>query len=110
MLSIWQLRVGAEAYYLASVASGLDDYYSGNGEAPGVWVAGASSGLGLAGEVAADDLRAVLAGLAPGTGLDPNGGQLRGGPTGRRAWTSPSRPRNRRPRCTPWATRWCGAR
>jgi len=35
VLSLWKLRVGAEAYYLAQVASGLDDYYSGGGEAAG---------------------------------------------------------------------------
>ena len=32
MLSLWKLRVGAEAYYLSQVARGIDDYYSGSGE------------------------------------------------------------------------------
>ena len=72
MLSLWKLRVGVEAYYLAQVASGLDEYYTGAGEAPGrVDRRGGSPVLGLAGDVAADDLRAVLAGLAPDTGSDP---------------------------------------
>ena len=77
MLSIAKLRVGQEAYHLSGVAQSLDDYYTGAGEAAGRWVGGGASRLGLTGEVSADDLRAVLAGLAPGTGgLDPNGKQL----------------------------------
>ncbi len=77
VLSLWKLRVGAEAYYLAQVARGLDDYYTGQGEVPGVWIGNASLALGLTGEVDPEDLRAVLAGLAPGIGLTPNGHQLR---------------------------------
>lgn len=50
-MSLWKLRVGAEAYYLSQVASGLDDYYSGQGESVGRWVGDDSSGLGLDGEV-----------------------------------------------------------
>jgi conjugative relaxase-like TrwC/TraI family protein len=79
-MSLWKLRVGAEAYYLAQVASGLDDYYSGQGESVGRWVGNAATGLGLDGEVSGEDLRAVLAGLAPGTALTPNGEQLRSHP------------------------------
>ena len=45
-------------------------------EAPGVWGGTGSGLLGLGGHVTAEDLRAVLAGLAPGTGLTPNGAQL----------------------------------
>ncbi len=78
VMSIWKLRVGAENYYLSRVANGLEDYYSGRGEQPGRWLGGASSGLGLGIEpVDPDDLRAVLAGLAPGTGESPNGGPPR---------------------------------
>jgi conjugative relaxase-like TrwC/TraI family protein len=79
-MSLWKLRVGAEAYYLDQVASGLDDYYSGQGETVGRWVGNAVSGLGLEGDVTGEDLRAVLAGLKPGTGLTPNGEQLRAHP------------------------------
>ncbi|MGE0309394.1 MAG: relaxase domain-containing protein, partial [Acidimicrobiia bacterium] len=79
-MSLWKLRVGAEAYYLAQVASGLDDYYSGHGESVGRWVGNAATGLGLDGDVTGEDLRAVLAGLAPGTALTPNGEQLRAHP------------------------------
>lgn len=78
MLSIAKLRVGQEAYHLSGVAQSLDEYYTGAGEATGVWVGGGASRLGLRGDVDADSLRAVLAGMAPGTGgLDPNGKQIR---------------------------------
>ncbi len=76
MLSLWKLRVGVESYYLAQVASGLDEYYTGSHESLGVWRGTGSTVLGLVGDVAADELRAVLAGLAPGTGLTPNGTRL----------------------------------
>jgi conjugative relaxase-like TrwC/TraI family protein len=75
-MSLWKLRVGVESYYLAQIASGLDEYYTGAGEAPGAWTATGSGLLGLGGKVTPEDLRAVLAGLAPGTGLTPNGAQL----------------------------------
>jgi conjugative relaxase-like TrwC/TraI family protein len=78
--AVWKLRVGAEAYYLSQVASGLDEYYTGAGDAPGVWVGNGVESLGLVGEVEPADLRAVLAGLAPGTGLTPNGTTLRAHP------------------------------
>ena len=68
MMSLWKLRVGVESYYLAQVASGLDEYYTGSGEATGSWAGAGANLLGLDGSVGAADLRAVLAGLAPGTG------------------------------------------
>jgi conjugative relaxase-like TrwC/TraI family protein len=78
MLSIAKLRVGQEAYTLAGVAQSLDDYYTGRGEADGLWIGVGAERLGLDGPVSADDLRAVLAGVAPGTGgLTPNGETLR---------------------------------
>ena len=76
MLSMWKLRVGAEDYYLEQVAKGLDDYYSGAGETQGEWIGTASAALGLEHDVIGDELRAVLAGLAPGTGLTPNNTQV----------------------------------
>ena len=76
VLSLWKLRVGVEAYYLSQVASGLDDYYTGGGEAPGTWCGSGAVALSLDGDVVDNDLRAILAGLAPGTGLTPNGMQL----------------------------------
>jgi conjugative relaxase-like TrwC/TraI family protein len=78
MLSIAKLRVGQEAYQLSGVAQSLEDYYTGVGEASGAWLGGGASRLRLEGEVAPGDLRAVLAGLAPGWGgLTPNGTALR---------------------------------
>jgi conjugative relaxase-like TrwC/TraI family protein len=77
MLSLWKLRVGAEAYYLGQVARGLDDYYIGGSETRGRWIGTGAGLLDLADDVTSDDLRAVLAGLAPGTGLSPNGTQIR---------------------------------
>ena len=65
---------------MSQVASGLDEYYTGVGEAPGVWIGSGVESLGLVGEVEPTDLRAVLAGLAPGTGLTPNGTTLRAHP------------------------------
>ena len=76
MLSIGKLAAGGEDYYLEAVAAGVEDYYLGAGEAPGRWLAGAGA-LGLEGEVAADDLRALLAGREPG------GEQLAAAPPGR---------------------------
>ncbi|MGB8858185.1 MAG: MobF family relaxase, partial [Ilumatobacteraceae bacterium] len=74
VLSIAKLRVGQEAYHLSGVAESLDAYYTGAGEANGVWVGGGAKRLGLDGDVMAEDLQAVLAGLAPGVGgLTPNG-------------------------------------
>ncbi len=74
VLSVSKLRVGQEAYHLSGVAQSLDAYYTGSGEAAGVWVGGSAQRLNLAGEVDPDDLRAVLAGLAPETGgFTPNG-------------------------------------
>jgi conjugative relaxase-like TrwC/TraI family protein len=78
VLSIAKLRVGQEAYQLSGVAQSLDDYYTGAGEATGQWAGIGAERLGLTGEVTADDLRAVLAGMAPGTGgLTPDGSTIR---------------------------------
>ena len=61
MLSLWKLRVGAEAYYLGQVARGLDDYYTGVAETEGRWIGTGADLLGLADEVTGDDLRPVCA-------------------------------------------------
>ena len=63
MLSIGKLAAGSEGYYLASVARGAEDYYLHAGEAPGRWVGVGAGELGLASEVAAEDLHAVLGGV-----------------------------------------------
>lgn len=51
---------GQERYYLDKIAEGVEDYYSGEGEAPGEWIGDAARDLGLAGEVGEDQLVAML--------------------------------------------------
>jgi hypothetical protein len=58
VLSISKLGKGAEGYYLQAVASGVEDYYLGSGEAPGRWLGTGAARLGLSGVVAAEELRA----------------------------------------------------
>jgi conjugative relaxase-like TrwC/TraI family protein len=65
MLSIGKLGIGQERYYLDKVAEGAEDYYSGEGEAPGEWIGEAAALLGLEGEVHADQLTAMLTGRNP---------------------------------------------
>ena len=68
MVTIGKLGKGQENYYLDSVAGGADDYYSGEGEAPGRWTGSGAAELGLEGTVERDQLHAVLAGRDPRTG------------------------------------------
>lgn len=68
MLRITKLK-GAE-YVLRSVADGMEDYYMGAGEAPGVWRGRWAAELGLEGVVEADALRALVNGLDPNSGVD----------------------------------------
>ena len=65
MLSIVRLGVtsGAE-YYLDKMANNVDDYYLGRGEAPGQWIGATAEQLGLVGQVDAESLRNLLAGLS----------------------------------------------
>ncbi|MGH8973294.1 MAG: MobF family relaxase [Acidimicrobiia bacterium] len=72
MLRITKL---ADAEYLINqVALGIDDYYLGVGEAPGVWQGRLADQLGLSGVVDADQLRALLLGRHPGTDVELLGG------------------------------------
>jgi Ti-type conjugative transfer relaxase TraA len=68
VLTLGALAPGKAQYYLDTVASGVEDYYTGAGEAPGQWVGRAAELLGLEGAVVGDDLHAVLASLDPRTG------------------------------------------
>ena len=52
-------------YVLRQVAGGLEDYYLGSGEAPGVWSGRLAAQLGLAGVVEGDELRALIDGRHP---------------------------------------------
>ncbi|MGH3046988.1 MAG: MobF family relaxase [Gaiellaceae bacterium] len=62
-----KLTVGQEAYYEQQVARGLDDYYAGRGESPGIWAGSGSAGLGLVGVVDDGDLGTLLRGVNPAT-------------------------------------------
>jgi conjugative relaxase-like TrwC/TraI family protein len=57
-------------YLISSVALSIDEYYSGVGESPGVWAGRAAQGLGLSGMVEADQLRALVEGRHPSSGVD----------------------------------------
>jgi conjugative relaxase-like TrwC/TraI family protein len=48
------------SYWLAKVASGVEDYYSGEGESAGEWYGTGAEGLGLEGRINGNDLTAVL--------------------------------------------------
>ncbi|HVW31364.1 MAG TPA: MobF family relaxase, partial [Acidimicrobiia bacterium] len=61
-------------YLLRQVARGVEDYYMGSGEAPGVWQGDLAGELGLAGVVDADQLRALLLGRDPTTEAELLGG------------------------------------
>lgn len=56
-------------YVLGQVAAGLEDYYLGYGESPGVWSGRLAAKLGLDGVVADDDLRALIGRRHPATGV-----------------------------------------
>src|SRR5712691_4571160 len=63
VLSVAKLTLGQEAYYEQQVARGLDDYYAGRGESPGLWAGSGSVGLGLVGVVDDGDLGTLLRGV-----------------------------------------------
>ena len=65
MLSVAKLTLGQEAYYEQQVARGVDDYYAGRGESPGIWAGSGSAGLGLVGVVEDGDLGTLLRGVNP---------------------------------------------
>jgi conjugative relaxase-like TrwC/TraI family protein len=68
VLSVAKLRVGQEAYYEQQVARGVDDYYAGSGESPGIWAGSAASTLGLIGVVEDGALGTLLRGVDPASG------------------------------------------
>ncbi len=72
MLTIAKLSAGGEAYYLSTVATGVEDYYVGTGEVAGYWAGTAAAELGATGDVTAESLRALLG------GTDAAGGRLAG--------------------------------
>jgi conjugative relaxase-like TrwC/TraI family protein len=68
VLSVAKLTLGQEAYYEQQVAGGLDDYYAGRGESPGLWAGSGADGLGLAGVVEDGHLGMLLRGVDPASG------------------------------------------
>src|ERR671922_840508 len=67
MLSVAKLSPGQERYYERSVADGLDDYYAGRGESPGVWVGRGALELELEGVVREGELGRLIGGRHPRT-------------------------------------------
>ncbi len=65
MLSVAKLTLGQEAYYEQQVARGLDDYYAGRGESPGIWAGRGAEELELVGVVEDGDLGTLLQGVHP---------------------------------------------
>jgi conjugative relaxase-like TrwC/TraI family protein len=68
VLSVSKLSPGQEAYYERSVADGIDDYYAGRGESPGVWVGRGAAELELEGVVGEGELGRLISGRHPLTG------------------------------------------
>src|SRR6266496_1871428 len=67
MLTVSKLSPGQEAYYERSVAAGIDDYYAGRGESPGVWVGAGAAALDLEGVVEDGQLGRLIHGQHPAT-------------------------------------------
>jgi conjugative relaxase-like TrwC/TraI family protein len=65
VLSVSKLSPGQEAYYERSVAAGIDDYYAGRGESPGVWVGRGAAELELEGIVGDGELGRLISGRHP---------------------------------------------
>jgi conjugative relaxase-like TrwC/TraI family protein len=70
MLSVAKLSPGQEAYYERSVADGIDDYYAGRGESPGVWVGRGAAELELDGVVGEGELGRLIGGKHPVTSAE----------------------------------------
>jgi conjugative relaxase-like TrwC/TraI family protein len=67
VLSVAKLTPGQERYYERSVAAGLDDYYAGRGESPGIWTGRGAGALELEGIVQEGELGRLIRGLHPHT-------------------------------------------
>src|SRR5215216_5153683 len=67
VLSVSKLTPGQEGYYERSVAAGLDDYYAGRGESPGIWTGRGERALELDGLVHEGELGRLIRGIHPHT-------------------------------------------
>jgi conjugative relaxase-like TrwC/TraI family protein len=70
MMSVAKLSPGQEAYYERSVADGIDDYYAGRGESPGVWVGRGAAELELDGVVGDGEPGRLIGGKHPLTSAE----------------------------------------
>ena len=68
VLSVAKLTPGQEGYYERSVAAGIDDYYAGRGESPGIWTGTGAAAIGLEGVVEDGQLGTLIRGDHPHTG------------------------------------------
>lgn len=70
MLTIGKLGLSRDQleYYEQQVAQGVEDYFSGRGEAPGRWIGGGCGGIGLRGQVDRAGFMRAMAGCDPRTG------------------------------------------
>ena len=70
VLSIGKLAAGPAAgrYYVEQVAQGREDYYAGEGEAPGQWAGSGATTLGLGGQVDEEGFSRLLGAADPATG------------------------------------------
>jgi conjugative relaxase-like TrwC/TraI family protein len=68
VLSVAKLTPGQEGYYERSVAAGIDDYYAGRGESPGIWTGTGAAAIGLEGMVEDGQLGTLIRGDHPHTG------------------------------------------
>ena len=70
MLTIGKLGASVDQleYYEQQVAQGLEDYFSGRGEAPGRWMGGGCGGIGVSGQVDRDGFMRAMHGCDPRTG------------------------------------------
>lgn len=65
MLSIGKITEGNRSYHLEQVAQNAEEYYSGKGEAEGMWLGGGAEEFELAGVVGAEAFNATLNGADP---------------------------------------------
>jgi conjugative relaxase-like TrwC/TraI family protein len=79
VLSIGVMKSRAFEYYAREVAAGLEDYYAGTGEAPGVWTGRGAAAAGVSGEVIGEALERAF-----GEACHPAGGEPLG-----RGWREP---------------------
>ena len=70
MLSIGKIAATPTAglYYVEQVSRGVEDYYAGEGESPGVWAGAGAAELELAGEVGEEGILRLLNAQNPASG------------------------------------------